>query len=885
MSGEGVKAARGRSRRPWRVFFGWALILLLVSCGERAGEAPGDELDLTADVITWQEATAHFPVPDPGPRWFAAPTQRYFNSDTIRAVPEDPAEREPLILKDNVYWLSDAHAATMKSRALKVISFPLEGNHALLGHRPGHLVINKYYGVRHIIEDIYIGGGEIRWSTRMAEMGEVVASGHLYVDIKPEHGGWPVGFDPVDVYLYRDRQEQLEVIEARYLDSPLIQNQLTQDWADKADVQALLERRLRRQRADDVDTIVRRQGLDCTFPASDNDVDDPLFKCASYVTANIGEYRASGAGAPGPQSLHQSCIDNGNTREHCETQFDMDGNPMEVCRPICICSHGMTEDECMERVCTGADYCDFEEPDEDAEQTVEPSAGGSIAICVNPDTNPAPGHTEEDRCRADLAIKVTKEFAISAPSADAPLVTLAVRPIFMLTLGFKASLKFYFLGAKLRFGFYAGVGYGVNAGLEIAGIGKTATFEKTWYWTRDFNKTAFQIPIFFIALYIDPVIRVRGYAEAALAGAPEYEYFNEKWFYACFYAEAGTRGFRAGIEIPGVGSSPPPIDEDGNRPDTLTRCGFENRTRADAEFNGFVDNGDPLNVEIIAGLVAGVGAELRVGLSGGVDPGAGRGVRIYPIEARANINLKLRAPRCSYHWLLNFGGSYDGQVTLGKVAGKTLRINLGRADWTYGFLPRLYGEVPLTGGIWESIFKCGVFPKSEPYTEEVLDCPLSPNPRDKDGNCAADMGSDARCFVDECVVQKGIRVSMAYSLPASLADEGLDVNLLVRDPGGTTHTPGDTSFTRTSCGGACGEESSRRFIENFTIDGPRGRYEIWVEPNAADPLTEPVPFTVEVETLGDYPTRQTLQGTLLPNGEASPASFIVCKDEEGCDAI
>ncbi len=945
-----------------------ASMLLFTACGNMMEEEGASSGERFGSATPQEIEPGAYPVPDPGQRFFPAPVRDFFpDNDNIITMPPDTTERKPLVLKDDVYWLPDEQARTNIEYSHTKLVYPLnEKTESMLGYRPGHLLLNKYFKLHHRIEKVSVHQGKIILDTSFPKIGEAVAMGRIYLHIKPGTQV-PIGFDATDPYIYTDREEQVRDIYENYLDSPLIQEQYRDIFIDKVDLEQteeILDQIAQQARARRGQQVTRQQAatiehevnecnvnpknvpkgfhnglpysLDVPSCSHDNcstwdgdgeGSESPGSQCIQDVYDNIDQYRAKSSGSHSDR--HRSCVDAGTSGTTCvdEINFDEDGNPVTVtnCYDHCLCHESDSEEQCVKRVCE--DLCGYEDP---SETTSHGGVGGSLSLCINPDTHPEANdedspHWHKARCPGDIAIRgkiglkclinrdlvagcevfsegfidtlltdpgaAFEQIGDAASSLANPfddgddmsmdggdmgmedddggsgpidIVSFLVRPILNLTVGFKADLDIDIWKPKVqvKLGFYAGIGYGVNAELRV-GPQKDGLKPFVDSWTLreilDKEQVAFFIPIFFgIGIGIDPVLQVKGYAQASIGGKFGYEYYDEKWFYMCLRFPS-SKVFTTG--------------EDGRR-----NCGLPNHVR-DAKFNGFYRD-DSNHLEIHAGLSAALGVEFTLAAAKIPIGGDGNYVRFYPLEARASLIMSLLAPRCYGSIRLGFGGLAELELTLIKILGKKIGW-YGAFSWTYDGsrflglrLPdwRFFKEFPIRGEPWKTAFGCGEFPEPEPTEYESVDCPTQPNPDDLDGNCAAELGTDARCFIEECVEQRNLRVSLGWQ---SLHD----LNLYVRDPNGRIYSAGTagSNFTRTSCGSTCGEENSNRFIENLGINSTvPGEYVVWASLNSDSNGAFTIPFTIEVEENGSDGIVKVIKGEFREGEDRSAASFKFC---------
>ncbi|MFP4597906.1 MAG: hypothetical protein ACLFVJ_06630 [Persicimonas sp.] len=931
------KSRRPHSSRGWLALLTFSMLLFAVGCG-----AEDDGLD-DPPAVNFEDV----PTPDPGPRQFPKPDGRFFEHDDIIAVNPDPDERKEMLLTDNFYWLSDQAADSLLEYSLDRLVFPLEGNRELLGYKPGHIVGNKFAVIRHYIEEVRVVDNRIIWETRPAEIGEIVEHGNFYIHIKPG-AEVPIGFDPLDVYLYDNPQEQLDDIRNN-LDSRLVRQFVdrmrtndqyrpgslglggTNSGAGGGGTQPL-----------DGELATRRQPLSCSFPDVGG---SDLYNCDDYVRSNEHDYRPRGSNhsqcvsegnwkyeqpcrdniedapfdyIPDPdadqphQEPHRGCRQSGNTKAVTNTKDDIENNPYqympdpnaakphEGCRmagntktstnnsgdtiyicvcdglstsecvdqqegetvDICVCD-GLSTSECVEQQCdklcwcdTGnldqcskkvcKDTCGFKRETQEQDSGGSDSAdgmGGSLSFCMNTDTNPE----DDGRCPGDMSVELND----SDPGTDLSYqlgpdtLNLKLKPIFMATVGVKASFDFNVkccvkVKAVAKIGVYAGVGYGLNASINVLNAGASSNDSLTKYYSDITGSPLATIQIWILQVQVDPYLRMQFRGEAGIGGSLAYEYYDEDWFYACVWF--GTKN----------GSQFQVADEDDGS--TVTKCNLPNHSR-DAQFNGFIEQG--FNSEVGAGIALALGIELNL---------YGRhrtGVWFEPIRVLADVSASLRAPRCNWDYAIRFGWLFGIGVDLGI-------INLSK-EWSriWSFLPTIADEGALTGGLWESLFGCGVYDTADPYSGESIEC----SPGDEgDQKCVEDLDGPAKCFVRECVEDGPLRVSLGWFTP------GADLNLHVRTPSGEQHSaaisyPG--TFTRHDCAGVCGEESpSARLIENAVFSSAEtGEYQIWVEMHPDSTVDQPVQYTIEVDS---DETRQDFSGTIYPDrSDSSPTVFTL----------
>jgi hypothetical protein len=855
--------------------------LVLSACGSSAD--PDSQESETPSLSPAGVAT-----PDPGPRVFPKPEGRFFDHDMIEVVNPDPSMRKRMELADNVYWLDDEAADSIIEHSLERLVFPLEGNRRLLGYEVGHILVHKFAVVRHLIEEISVEGNRIIFETRPAKMGEVVKHGNFYLHIRPG-AEVPLGLDALDPYLYDSPEQLIEVVRAN-MDSRLIRNQ----------VAGLNHEQLRMALPKGDEFVTRQQGLRCDYP------EDPggseIYNCDDYIRNNTGEYRPQGsdhsecivagnwnyeaacvtdiednsekyfpdAGAipdpdpngQGPQCgsqrceygqfctssqtcewlEHRECIRNGFTKtdSNSDTVCICTGLSSaecieQQCDKLCECD-GLSLDECSHHVCKESCNLSSETIEQESGEAASGGFGGSLSFCLNTDTNPA----DTNRCPGTIPIEISKGYQLG-PN----ILNLTLKPIFMATVGIKAGFDFDIdccvdIEAVAEVGVYAGVGYGLNAALNIANAGVNGGDSLIKYWSDITGSPLARIPVWILELQLDPYLRMQFTAEAGLGGSIAYEYYNEAWFYAC--AWFGTSN---GFEFKGGGET------SGS---TVTRCGLPNHSR-DAEFNGFIEQG--FNAEV------GLGASLALGLELNLYGRHRTGVWFEPIRVLADLNASFRAPRCSWDYYIRFGALFGLGVDLGIISISH------EWTWTWSFLPAFFGEGLFEGGIWESIFGCGLYDTADPYVGESLECSAGP---EGDAQCTTDMGTEARCFVRECVEHRSVRASLGWFTP------GADLDLYVRDPNGTqysqaTHFPGN--ITRHDCAGACSNESpSSRFIENAVFSQAiEGEYQLWVSLQPNSTTDQPVPYTIEVESNN---TRQVFSGTIYPTeDDSTPTVFTL----------
>ncbi|QED31906.1 hypothetical protein FRD00_08060 [Persicimonas caeni] len=837
------------------------LLLLVISltlgaCGvsDEPDQAPDEESVLSPENI---------PTPEPGPRQFPAPQGRFFDHDQIVAVNPDPSMRKDMRLTDNFYWLADEHAEAIVEYSLERLVFPLEGHRELLGYKPGHIIANKFAMVRHYINEIRVEGDRIIFETRPAKIGEFVKHGNFFLHIKPG-AEVPLGLDALDPYLYDTPQALMQDVR-EHMNSRLIREQIAGLNPEQL--------RMATRSLNNIET--RQQPLQCSYPDAGG---SEVYNCDTYIRDNPEEFRAQNGNhndcvAAGnwkyeasckadiednadeyipdndAQEPHQKCIQAGNTKTNSN------GDPICVCTglsvadcieqqcdKLCECTNlpdGNTLDHCIHHVCKDECNLSTETVGQDQGDAASGSFGGSLSFCLNTDTNP----NDSERCPGDIAIKQEKGYQLG-PN----VLNLTIKPIFMATVGVKASFDFDIdccvdIEAVAKIGLYGGVGYGVNVALNIANSAVNASDTMIRYWSDEFGSPIATIQVWILQLQLDPYIRLGFNAEAGLGGQIAYEYYDEHWFYGCvwFGTDNGAE-FKVGGE------------ESGS---TITYCDLPNYSR-DAQFNGFIEDG--FNAEV------GVGASVALGIELNLYGRHRTGVWFEPVRVLADLNASFRAPRCTWDYFIRFGALFGLGVDLGIISFNH------EWTWTWDFLPIIAGEGLFTGGIWEDIFGCGLYDTAEPYGGDAIECATGP---EGDAQCTTDLGTEARCFVRECVEHDNVRVSMGWFTP------GADLDLYVRDPANnqysqSTSYPGN--FTRHDCAGTCGEESpSSRYIENAVFpQSLEGEYEIWVSLNPNSTTDQPVPYTIEVESAD---TRQVFSGTLYPQqNDATPAVFTLAVD-------
>ena len=121
--------------------------LLCIVCGLFAACGDIDETTSSAmdddRVLSEEEEAWPHPSPDPGVRYFPAPTLGYLDGFSgVEAVHPEAKNRKPMILRDNVYWLPAKNAKTIEYYSTERIEFPSEGNEMMLGYQAGDILLS-----------------------------------------------------------------------------------------------------------------------------------------------------------------------------------------------------------------------------------------------------------------------------------------------------------------------------------------------------------------------------------------------------------------------------------------------------------------------------------------------------------------------------------------------------------------------------------------------------------------------------------------------------------------------------------------------------------------------------------------------------------------------
>ena len=134
------------------------------------------------------------------------------------------------LLANNTYWVPKEQAKTLEYYSVERLEFPLEGNEVMLGYQAGDILLNKWYELRHYIGEVEVTDDKIVFHTRAAKFGELMAEGYLYLHLHPD-AHMPIGFDPIDVYLFRSHNEMIHEMMVHYADSPFVERQLGNNQA------------------------------------------------------------------------------------------------------------------------------------------------------------------------------------------------------------------------------------------------------------------------------------------------------------------------------------------------------------------------------------------------------------------------------------------------------------------------------------------------------------------------------------------------------------------------------------------------------------------------------------------------------------------------------
>lgn len=912
------------------LYIGFFLAFGLTSCGDQV--QPATELEIA--------------VPDPGKRFFEGGDGEFFGEDSpIVTINPALGYRPDLQLNDDVYWLPDAIAERKKFVDATTVEIELEDpTDPALGYEVDMVLINKYWPIRHRIVQIKRTDTRLTWTVVEAAYDEVIQHGDIYTYV-PSDIPTPVGFDVLDPWLYDSREAQMQDIFTNYLDSELITMMATPESVaqmkeKKREYDALIDAQN--------DTLTRRQAM-FTRPAWCDDIndrnlecedlfevgavdfdacvdrkqpceemypDDPdgtlvaeceaakargdfdladLLVCDAYVRNNLDELSANGEPSQSPATwTHNHCVTNDQTiacseqvyneRGTCVTNSFFDPK-INVC-PLFVPNPDV--EESVKFLCD--ELCNFADQNKSGDGGASASDwSAGIGVCINSKV------FGDDKCRARTALKLDFELVIDTASDDADddatqdpdesnnmngefefHVKITLAPVFTVAVGFKADMKIRPFWVGVKVGFFAGIGIGAQTTVEIG--------EEGLRWVKhvdllELAKVEPEIPlppILFLTFFLRPVAEADFFAEASVTGKITHNYFQERGFVICFSVRAGSDPFDTGkSDWPKTGVY------SGQR--AADKCGMDLFPETEP-LNEIVN--DDLGFEVRAGLELGVGIELVLKISGAVELGS---LYYYPLVARLSIGATIRPPRCTFDIIVSFGWRFGGSLQI-RISKFSIPIASFNESDTYP-VPRYYKTFPIT-----FIPGCGEIDAPEPAEYEGNECPPGPDPDDPDSNCLElpkYQDKDARCFVERCVEQQEMRVSLAWNDPRQ------DLDLYVRDPDGIVYDK--SVFETTSCGATCGGSCSGdgdclngwiceggscqpedpTYIENFVGSiGKEGMWEAWVVRRAeGDALNEQVLFDLEFENANTAPTRKATRGTIEPSDDGAPVQFLFCIGE------
>ena len=345
-----------RQRGLTSVLLALGLLVFAASCGPDATLESPDRSD---DLAAWFDGE---PLQANG-RYFPAPTREFFDDPRITAVDPDPEERLPMILSSRTYWMPDEHAMTITHHSNERMIFPLRGNEPLLAYKPGHLILNKWFVMRHEIRNVEVTDTHIIWDVRPADIEEVILQASFYLHIEPETP-YPFAFDPMDVYLYESREHQLEVIREIGLNYGLLnpanikrlergepiqlspQAELLRDQRlgiDTSQREELVRSRRQATQLPNQCEILSQPPSDWVGDPDDYGVADRLFACDEWASSNFDLLRAKAPTGGATEANHSQC--------------DTSLNPNSS--ELCLCGHPDSDDQCISRFCD--DVCLFGE--------------------------------------------------------------------------------------------------------------------------------------------------------------------------------------------------------------------------------------------------------------------------------------------------------------------------------------------------------------------------------------------------------------------------------------------------------------------------------------------------------------------------------------------
>ncbi len=517
--------------------------------------------------------------------------------------------------------------------------------------------------------------------------------------------------------------------------------------------------------------------------------------------------------------------------------------------------------------------CKFDEQDTDRGGGASGSNwSAGVGICINSQT------FGDDKCRANTALRINFDVTLDAAEfTDGTIpVSLTLTPVLTVAVGFKAKMRIRPFWAGVRVGFFAGVGIGAQTTLAFNEI--------AWRWEKSIDlleKVGIQPeiplpPVLFLTFSLRPVAELNLFAEASVGGSVTHNYFQERGFVICFAAKAGAG--------PGKGDWPSTGLYTGN--EAADKCGIDPFPETEP-INEIVT--EDLGLEIRAGVELQLGLELVMKIGATVELGS---IAYYPLVARITLGATIRPPRCTFDVIIAFGWRLRARLRI-KISKFSITIWEGSLSGTYP-VPRYYKTFPFAIGF----LGCGEVNEPEPAAYEGNVCPPGPDPEDPDGNCLELPqfdGLDARCFVERCVLQDQMRVSLAWFDPRQ------DLDLYVRDPDGITY--GGPEMERTSCGATCGDTCSedgdcldgwiceggecmpedQTYIENFVGDlGKTGTWEAWVVRRTSGSgidqtaLEDEVLFDLEFENAETAPARRATRGSVQGGEDGAPVKFLFC---------
>lgn len=816
-----------------------ALVTMAAGCGPDVDE-PGlgspDELDV------WYNEEPLNAMP----RYFPAPENRFFDDPRITAVDPDPDERIPMILSSRSYWMPDDHAMTITYHSDERMVFPLRGNEPLLAYKEGHIILNKWFVMRHEILNVEVTNDHIIWDVQPSEIEDVILQASFYLDIEPETP-YPFGFDPMDVYLFENRAHQLEVIKELGLNYGLLNpaniERLDRGEAIKLDPHA---ERLRAQRLglEMPDVAVQRQALEapsfCSQFETGSDPAETLFNCTDYVTENIDEFRAMP-----PQD--------GGTPDHsaCDPDRNPDGDE-------CLCAHFMSAEECYSLVCDdtcllgaqdctsdaqcpGDQTCSFDIVFDSNDNVISCSGenstrtvGDDDQICVNSESGEGlTWHLSPGTCgvSANDGLGAEDDFEGGFPMSGglAFCLNTDVLPTDVCPFGGEGPSDVGGWDPDIEdvpsFD-YESRFLNVSCGLDGAGVGGGGAALRASC-GLELGPSLFQLaiyPVFMAAVGIKAKFKIKFWK-------PKVE------LRIGVYAGVGY-GFSAGLFLANIGGSGSDSDiiywsdigkqAFGPIPVVFLQLELDPYVRVDyyiqSSIGGSIvydyykehwfyvclrvgtsgikfDTGDKArsrcglpNMDDRPEYDGWRETRLHAELQAGLTVGLGLELRLYqgskrtglwfePIRAIANFNASLRAPLCTWNADLRFGGLFGFGIKI-PIVGRLSK----EWRWRWPIPEPIAFSGVFMGGFWESFFGCFQEQFGNPFEGEILEC-------DTDAVCQDYYESatgEARCFARECVEHDEIRFSLAWFTPTDQAanPKGAALTLFVKDPEGTVHHAG-----------------------------------------------------------------------------------------------